>query len=37
MRRFADGERKNNAIMMKMMPSIPPAEREAMARYLSGL
>ena len=37
MRRFADGERKNNAIMMKMMPSIPPAEREAMARYLAGL
>jgi len=37
MRRFAEGERKNNAIMMKMMPSIPPAEREAMARYLSGL
>ena len=37
MRRFAEGERKNNAIMMKMMPSIPAAEREAMARYLSGL
>jgi cytochrome c553 len=37
MRRFAEGERKNNAIMTKMMPSIPPAEREAMARYLSGL
>ena len=37
MRRFAEGERKNNAIMMKMMPSIPSAEREAMARYLSGL
>jgi len=37
MRRFAEGERKNSGIMMKMMPSIPPAEREAMARYLSGL
>jgi cytochrome c553 len=37
MRQFAEGERKNNAIMMKMMAAIPPAEREAMARYLSGL
>ena len=37
MRRFADGERKNDTTMMKMMAAIPPAEREAMARYLSGL
>jgi len=37
MRRFADGERKNDTAMMKMMAAIPPAEREAMARYLSGL
>jgi len=37
MRRFAEGERKNNAIMTKMMATIPPADREAMARYLSGL
>ena len=37
MRRFAEGERKNNAIMTKMMVAIPPADREAMARYLSGL
>ena len=37
MRRFAEGERKNNAIMMKMMAAISPADREAMARYLSGL
>lgn len=37
MRRFAEGERKNNAIMGKMMAAIPPADREAMARYLSGL
>ena len=37
MRRFAEGERKNNANMMKMMAAISPAEREAMARYLSGL
>jgi len=37
MRRFAEGERKNNVIMMKMMAATPPADREAMARYLSGL
>lgn len=37
MRRFAEGERKNNVTMMKMMAAIPPADREAMARYLSGL
>ena len=37
MRRFAEGERKNNAIMTKMMVATPPADREAMARYLSGL
>ena len=37
MRRFAEGERKNNATMMKMMAAIPPADRAAMARYLSGL
>jgi cytochrome c553 len=37
MRRFAEGERKNNTTMMKMMAAIPPADREAMARYLSGL
>jgi cytochrome c553 len=37
MRRFADGERKNNATMTKMMATIPPADRAAMARYLSGL
>jgi cytochrome c553 len=37
MRRFAEGERKNDATMMKMMAAIPPADRAAMARYLSGL
>ncbi len=37
MRRFADGERANNADMMKMMAAISPADREAMARYISGL
>ena len=37
MRRFAEGERKNNDIMTKMMAAMSPADREAMARYLSGL
>src|SRR4029453_8325628 len=37
MRRFAQGERKNNDIMTKMMAAMPPAEGDAMARYLSGL
>jgi cytochrome c553 len=37
MRRFAAGERKNHAIMAKMMAAMSAADREAMARYLSGL
>jgi cytochrome c553 len=37
MRRFADGERTNNADMMQIMKAISPADREAMARYLSSL
>ncbi len=37
MRRFAEGERTNNADMMNMMKAISPADREAMARYISGL
>jgi len=37
MRRFADGERTNNADMVKIMEALSTAEREAMARYLSGL
>ena len=37
MRRFAEGERKNNDIMTKMMAAMSPADRQAMARYLSGL
>jgi cytochrome c553 len=37
MRRFAAGERKNNVIMAKMMAAMSPADRDAMARYLSGL
>jgi cytochrome c553 len=37
MRRFADGERTNNAEMVTIMKAVSPAEREAMARYMSGL
>ena len=37
MRRFAEGERKNNDIMTKMMATMSPADRDAIARYLSGL
>ena len=37
MRRFAEGERKNNAIMTKMMAAMAATDRQAMARYLSGL
>jgi cytochrome c553 len=37
MRRFADGERPNNADMTNVMKAISPAEREAMARFISGL
>jgi cytochrome c553 len=37
MRRFAEGEWKNNASMMQMMAAISPSDREAMALYLSGL
>jgi cytochrome c553 len=37
MRRYADGERKNNTDMMRMMEAISPAERESIARYISSL
>jgi len=37
MRRYAEGERTNNPDMMNMMKAISPAEREAIARYISGL
>jgi cytochrome c553 len=37
MRRFADGERANSVDMANLMKSISPADREALARYLSGL
>jgi cytochrome c553 len=37
MRRYADGERTNNAEMKTIMQAISPAEREAIARYISSL
>ena len=37
MRRFADGERTNNPVMTSIMQAVAPADREAMARYISGL
>jgi cytochrome c553 len=37
MRRYAEGERKNNTDMMRMMEAISPAEREAIAKYISSL
>jgi cytochrome c553 len=37
MRRYADGERTNNAEMMSIMKALSPAERDGMARYISGL
>ena len=37
MRRFAEGERTNNTDMARLMSSISAADREAMARYISGL
>lgn len=37
MRSFADGQRTNNPEMTTMMKALQPAQREAMARYLSGL
>jgi cytochrome c553 len=37
MRRYAEGERTNNGEMVTIMAALSPAERQAMARYLSGL
>jgi cytochrome c553 len=37
MRRYADGERTNSAEMKTIMQAISPAEREAIARYISSL
>jgi cytochrome c553 len=37
MSRFADGERANSPEMTQIMTSISPTDREAIARYISGL
>ncbi len=37
MNRFAAGQRTNNADMVKIMEAISPADREALARYISAL
>lgn len=36
MGRYAGGERKNSADMTRIMEAISPADREAIARYISG-
>jgi cytochrome c553 len=37
MRRYAEGERTNSSDMTNIMKALSPAERETMARYISGL
>jgi cytochrome c553 len=37
MRRYAEGERTNNPDMATLMKAISPADRDAIARYISGL
>jgi cytochrome c553 len=37
MRKYAEGERTNNGEMVTIMAALSAADREAMARYLSGL
>jgi cytochrome c553 len=37
MESFANGERTNNADMVKLMKMVPKADRDAMAHYLAGL
>ena len=37
MRSFADGDRTNNADMVKIMQELSPAKREEIARYIAGL
>jgi cytochrome c553 len=37
MRRYAEGERTNSPEMMNIMKALSPADREAMARYISAL
>src|SRR5215467_13006815 len=37
MRSFADGDRTNNADMVKIMQELSPTKREEIARYIAGL
>ena len=37
MRRYAEGERTNNAEMVNIMKALSPAERDSMAHYIAGL
>ena len=37
MRRYAEGERTNNAEMVNIMKALSPAERDGMAHYIAGL
>jgi cytochrome c553 len=37
MRSFAEGDRTNNADMVKIMQELSPAQREAIARYIASL
>jgi cytochrome c553 len=37
MRKFAEGERTNNADMVKLMEPLSAQQRDAMARYIAGL
>jgi cytochrome c553 len=37
MRHFAEGQRKNSPEMSSIMQAISASDREAMARYISGL
>jgi cytochrome c553 len=37
MRRYAEGERTNSTVMTNIMQALSPADREAMAHYISGL
>jgi cytochrome c553 len=37
MHRYAEGGRTNNTDMMRIMEAIPSADRDAIARYISGL
>jgi cytochrome c553 len=37
MRAFADGDRTNNADMVKIMQELSPAKRQEIAKYISSL